>query len=33
VGEHYTEVWAPGNGRVPFPSIINNNEVGERFEP
>jgi len=22
VGERYIQVWAPGNGRVPFPSII-----------
>jgi len=22
VGERYIQVWAPDNGRVPFPSII-----------
>jgi len=32
VGERYIQVWAPDNGRVPFPSIITI-WGGEHFEP
>ena len=32
MGERYIQVWTPGNGRVPFPSIITLCG-GERFNP